>query len=188
MPISKQMLGVKGDECQCGRRATIRHCPSCGSTRVYARSDRIHTYADGSMKKVEVEFRCQGCGHLFVDEERRYCDAPPVGTILASLKVKALHEANKTGEHLRPADKKIADALAAMSEQEPSYDTTTLKNTWFQLRGIWIDLKIKNKGVAELPLLDFLSKHLTEAKMPQQHIDQILQWQREITSPLESSK
>lgn len=187
MAIQKQMIGVKGDECQCGRRATIRHCPSCGSTRVYARSNRVHTYVDGSMKHVDVEFRCQGCGHLFVDEERQFCDAPPVGTILAAQKVKALQEANKTGEHLRPRDKKLADALAAMSEETVSYDTNSLKTIWFKLRNAWIDLKIQNGGKSELSLLDFLSKHLTEANVPQHHIDQILDWQREVTSPLETS-
>lgn len=187
MAIQKQMLGVKGDECICGRRATIRHCPSCGSTRIYARSDRVHEYADGSLKKVEIEFRCQGCGHLFVEEERQFCEAPPVGQKLAAQKVRALAEAKEKGEYLRPADKKLADALSAISKQEPSYDLTSLKRTWFAIRNAWIDLKIQNGGKSELSLLDFLAKHLTEAKMPQQHINQILDWQREVTSPLETT-
>ena len=43
----------------------------------------------------ESEYRCMACGHLFIEEEREFCDAPPVGSVLAAQKVKALHEAKE---------------------------------------------------------------------------------------------
>ena len=98
MPISNQMIGIPGDECICGRRSTIRHCPSCGSFRVYGRTGRVHTFASGEQKLVKTEFRCQACTHLFVDEEREFCEAPAVGKKLAAQKVAALHEAARTGD------------------------------------------------------------------------------------------
>ena len=111
MPVSRDMVGVKGDECDCGRRLTVRHCISCGSTRLYARQQRYHTMLDGSIKLFDIEFRCQGCGHLFVEEERQYCEAPPVGQTLAKLKVQRLAESLGRSEYLRPGDQKLADVL-----------------------------------------------------------------------------
>lgn len=187
-----QIIGVKGDECQCGRRATIRHCPSCGSTRTYARMNKLHKCLDGEFRHADTEYRCQSCGHLYIEEERQFCEAPPVGQKLASQRVKAIHEADKKGEHLRPTDKKIADAIRALTPEligsyPDQYNDVELKNAWFGLRRVWIDLKIEKKGAVELPLLAFLSKHLSEAKMPQQYIDKILQWQRDETARLEPS-
>lgn len=111
MAVSHDMLGVKGDECDCGRRWTIRHCPSCGSTRLYTRQNRYHKMLDGSIKLVEKQTRCQSCGHEFIEEERRFCEAPPVGQTLAKLKVQRLAEASARGEYLRPEDQKLADII-----------------------------------------------------------------------------
>lgn len=181
MPVPNHLIGVKGDECQCGRRASVRHCPSCGSSRIYARQRRHHVFVDGSTRLVEVEFRCQTCGHLFVDEEREFCDAPPVGPKLAAQKVKALHEASQTGEYLRPEDQKIADAIKQIEPQKVVYDETTLKQAWFALRRAWLDIQIAaklQKTTPPPPIAAFLTEHLKEAGYPQQYIDQILEWQR----------
>lgn len=193
MPIPLHLRGVKGDECQCGRRKSVRHCPSCGSTRIYGYSQEQWLEREGqSPIKVRL-YRCIGCGHRFTDDERQYCEAPPVSQALAILKLKAIKEADKTGEYLNPVDQRIAQALKLVeetksnNEEQKTYTDTELKNMWFSLRRAWVDLKIQNKGVVELPLLDFLMKYLREAKMPQQYIDQILSWQREETARLEVS-
>jgi hypothetical protein len=111
MAISRDMIGIKGDECQCGRRWTIRHCIACGSTRLYTRQNRHHTMLDGTVKLVEKETRCQSCGQLFIEEERQWCEAPPVGQTLAKLRVQRLAEAVQSGEYLRPQDAKAAEVI-----------------------------------------------------------------------------
>ena len=112
MPVSRQMIGIPGDECQCGRRATIRHCPECGSFRTYGRSGRMHKHLDGVERLVERQFRCQACTHLFIDEEREFCEAPPVGQKLAAQRVKALHEASSGS--LTPAEQIAANSLGRL--------------------------------------------------------------------------
>lgn len=99
-----RLRAVKGDECQCGRRATVRHCPGCGSTRLYAYAPRIVRDSSGKNTLTEGLCRCLGCGRVFTEPEREFCDAPPVTTALAALKVKRLHEALSSGknEYLDP--------------------------------------------------------------------------------------
>ena len=111
MPVSNQMIGVTGDECVCGRRATIRHCPECGSFRIYGRSGRLHKHLDGVERLVERQFRCQACTHLFIDAEREYCQAPAVGKKLAQQKVAALHEAAQSGDTLTPTERIAAESI-----------------------------------------------------------------------------
>jgi hypothetical protein len=115
--VKREVLGIKGDECDCGRRASILHCNACGSTRVYARSGRLHTHLDGVQGYVEIQFRCQTCGHLFIQDERQYCDAPPVSTALAKLKIQRLAQAVQQGEYLNPEDSIAAQGLATLLEQ-----------------------------------------------------------------------
>ena len=111
MPVSSQMLGIPGDECICGRRATIRHCPSCGSSRIYGRTGRIHKYLDGTERLVKTQFRCQACTHLFIDEEREFCEAPAVGKKLAAQKVAALAQAAHSGDILTPIERAAAESI-----------------------------------------------------------------------------
>src|SRR5213079_2690965 len=123
MPISSQMIGIHGDQCNCGRRATIRHCPACGSARVYGRSGRMHTHLNGEVKLVKTEFRCQACTHLFIDEEREFCEAPAVGSRLAAQRVRALAEAKASGEYLRPKEDKAAESLQALIDSQQKVGT-----------------------------------------------------------------
>jgi hypothetical protein len=179
MTVPKHLLGVKGDECQCGRRMSIRHCPACGSSRSYARLNRYHRYLNGDVKLVVTEFRCQTCGHLFVEEEREFCDAPPVSAPLAQQKLKALAEAAQTGEHLNPNDKKLADAvekLVQKPKQTPEQVEVRLKNTWFEFRRVYLDgdETVKSKTLAE-----FIEENL-RGFLPDSETDQILSWQREV--------
>ena len=102
MAIPKNHLGIKGvDECQCGRRATLMHCTKCGSSRVYARQNRAHTHMNGEVKFVETQFRCQTCGHLFIEAEREFCDAPPVSEALARQKALAMRTTEGVAEAIK---------------------------------------------------------------------------------------
>jgi len=75
---------------------------------------RVHKFLNGELKHVDTEFRCQACGHLFVDEERQFCEAPPVGKTLAAQKVRALHAAKQTGEYLTPSERIAAESVAKL--------------------------------------------------------------------------
>ena len=115
--VRRDILGIKGDECDCGRRASILHCNACGSTRVYARINRQHTFLDGHSAFVETQYRCQTCGHVFIAEERQFCDAPPVSEALARLKIQRLALAVEQGEYLRPTDAEAAQAVTELLKQ-----------------------------------------------------------------------
>jgi hypothetical protein len=132
MRVRGNLAGIKGDQCDCGRRASILHCLACGSTRIYARTGRLHTHMNGETKFVETQLRCQTCGHLFIQDERPFCDAPPVGEKLAAQKVRALAQARKQGEFLRPEDEKLAQILDELTTVAPEIATTveeSLKQT-----------------------------------------------------------
>ena len=98
MGVPKNHIGFKGDECQCGRRASLLHCTKCGSSRLYARRNRLHKLPDGTAKLVEIERVCQTCGHCFIDVEREFCEAPPVGEVL--LRIKASLKASQLASEL----------------------------------------------------------------------------------------
>src|ERR1700681_1337868 len=135
MVIPERIIGVKGDECDCGRRATVRHCTTCGSARVYARQNKLHIFPSGEKRFVEVQFRCQSCGHLFVEEEREFCQAPPVTPALAKLKAQRLYEASKDNEYLKPsviveaqklAGQKPNEEVKALSEEAQAHEEGTI--------------------------------------------------------------
>ena len=113
--LPRRIEGVKGDECNCGRRSTVLHCIHCGSCRVYARMNRIHKMMNGEMKHVESQYRCQTCGHLFIEEEREWCDAPAFTAILARQKARAMLEASRGNEFLAPEVVAKAQELAGQT-------------------------------------------------------------------------
>src|SRR5882724_2601945 len=104
MPIPKHLIGVKGDECQCGRRQTVRHCTACGSARIYGyANEQWHSRTNGTMIKT-ILFRCLACSHRFTDEEREWCEAPATTQALAIQRLRALRDASSSGEYLNAND------------------------------------------------------------------------------------
>jgi hypothetical protein len=177
MPVSKEYLGVKGDECQCGRRMSIRHCTKCGSTRTYSRMNRMHEHLDGSRKHVDIQFRCQGCGHLYIEEEREFCEAPPAGAKLALRRAAALAESIITGSIttgvVRLPTRPVASATQlsssqtqsspkAMSKEEFAHEVDRIK---YKLRVQYTDMKIEGydfKGESVNQYVDRRLKELEE--------------------------
>ncbi len=170
----KEHLGVKGDECQCGRRMSIRHCPACGSTRVYARLNRYHTHLNGELRMVDIQYRCQRCSHLFIEAEREFCDAPPTTSALATQKIKAIHDASKTGEHLDANDTQVAQALNELVGK-PQFTDNDKQILITQLRGAYADVvaaeatklgisfnEAKERGVIKESMDDFVNRNLAE--------------------------
>lgn len=85
--------GVKGDECSCGRRASVRHCPVCGSSRLYTYAmPQWHTRLDGTTIRVDRLTRCLSCSHRFEEEDRQFCEAPPPTQKLAEQRARVLAE------------------------------------------------------------------------------------------------
>lgn len=93
MAIPKHHYGFVGDMCQCGRRASLIHCPTCGSSSNRARHNRLHKHMDGQIKFVDVELVCNLCGVTFVHEDRKFCNATPIGIQDATRKLHMLAEA-----------------------------------------------------------------------------------------------
>jgi hypothetical protein len=132
---------------------------------------------DGSLKLVDTEFRCQSCGELSIQEEMdpRWCTAPPVSTALAAQKIRNLAEAESTGEHLRPEDKKLVNTLKELGlapTDQP--DETRLRNTWFALKRAYIDSADKDQTLSS-----FIEANLKAFYLPEHEVKQILKWQRE---------
>jgi hypothetical protein len=183
MTIAQRYVGVKGDECLCGRRESIRHCIACGSSRIYARANRQHTLASGEKKFVETQFRCQSCGCLFIEEEREFCDAPPISQPLAQQKALAVIEAVKQGEHLNSADTKLAEALTELLPKSSvaALSETELKNAWFALKRGWADAKfeaLNKKQKFEQSLLFFIEENIKGFNLSQENVEQIIAWQK----------
>ena len=170
MTQQPRFAGVKGDECQCGRRATVRHCPRCGSTRLYAYSTpQYHEMLSGERKLVEHLIRCLSCAHKFEESDREFCEAPPFGPTLAAQKVRALREASQTGEYLNPNDKEAADAineLVAKAPQAPQeLSDSELGKMDFQLRNVWVDKRLaakQNGQKFDETVYDFVIRMLKE--------------------------
>jgi len=171
MPVPKHLLGVKGDECNCGRRMTVRHCPLCGSSRTYGyANEQWHEKVDGTVEKVHL-FRCIGCGHQYTDEERKYCcEAPPISQALAMQRIRVLAGADQN-EYLRPHDRKAADAIQEIlgANTTPENKIKARKDLVFALRHEWADAKFaaRTKGVKfDEDVLMFLERRLAEQGQP----------------------
>lgn len=125
MPISKHHIAIRGDECQCGRRKSVLHCPFCGSTQVrtYA-NPRFHKHLNGDVKEVASLRHCNACGKNFTDDEREFCNATPIGAADAARKLQILAEAesspNQTQDQRTASTtaKALLDALRQV--QQPS--------------------------------------------------------------------
>jgi hypothetical protein len=104
--------------------------------------DRVHTFKDGTQQYVPIQLRCQGCGKLFVEAEREFCDAPPVGPKLAAQKARALQEAKRNGESFSPREAKLIKAIETIvgpiemtAEQKEALET----QIDYLLRQAWAD-------------------------------------------------
>lgn len=177
MAVPQHLRGIKGDECQCGRRFSVRHCPVCGSSRLYTFSnEQWREKLDGSGQAERVRLtRCISCAHRFTEPEREFCDAPPISAALAAQKIRAIAEAESTGEHLRPDDKKLVDTLKEMGLTSTGVpDETRLRNTWFALKRAYIDSAEKEQTMSS-----FIEANLKAFCLPEHEVKQILKWQRE---------
>lgn len=175
MPIPKHIIGAKGDECQCGRRMSVRHCPSCGSSRTYGYAqNQWRERLDGKMESVRL-FRCIGCGHKFTDEEREWCQAPPVSAALALLRMKAIHEAKERGEYLNPNDEKVAEALQELMVPTSKEDKEKARKMLiYRIQVEYVDKRVELKSQGkdmEEPMEVYTERRLRELGAPEREIE-----------------
>ena len=155
--LPRRIEGVKGDECDCGRRASVIHCIQCGSTRVYSRMNRAHLCMNGETRHVENQFRCITCGKLFIEEEREFCQAPPFTAILARQKAKAIHDAAKKNPDnplLQPAV--ASQILREVAKQASNGDTSQTE----------IATSETLHGIAQDSIEEFGEESATRTKIP----------------------
>lgn len=174
MAIPRHHLAIPGDECQCGRRASLMHCTNCGSSRIYARMNRYHKCMDGEIRLVPVQYRCQTCAHEFIPEEREFCEASPVTEALARQKARVLHEALAGDSEMTPQQeqilKRVANEVPSSNQpvQTPREKYQAFRRIEIQLQGAYADEKIKlsheGKKIGE-SLDDFVARHLAEMKV-----------------------
>jgi hypothetical protein len=171
MPTPKEVLGIKGDECICGRRMSILHCAACGSTRVYARMNRMHRHMNGEIKHVDKQFRCQRCGHEFIDAEREFCEAPATTRELAKEKVKAIYEAGQAGQPMNPAEEKAFQAIRELVPEPPKTQKEAyqaFRRLEVQIQGVYADEAMRanreNRKLNET-VQQFVDRHLNEMKV-----------------------
>jgi len=166
MAVPQHLLGVTGDECQCGRRASVRHCPFCGSSRIYGYVPQFVRQPDNTFKELKL-FRCMSCGGRFEDWEREHCDAPPISRALAQQKVRALSEASKTGEYLNPNDKEAAKAInELLVETHKELTDNELRKLDFSFRTMWVNQRMQAKQngqkLSDENVYDFVIRMLKE--------------------------
>lgn len=169
MSIPHHLRGVKGDECQCGRRASIRHCPACGASRIYGYvNEQWFERPNGKVERVRL-FRCLSCAHKFTDSDREFCEAPPVSAALALQRIKAIHDASQTGEYLRPQDEAIAKALSTLLS--PAAQTDHIKAhklLVYNLQTEYVDRKAAGEQMSE-SMDEFVDRRLQELGAPKRN-------------------
>jgi hypothetical protein len=118
MSIPISYVGVDGDRCSCGRRASLRHCPSCGSFMVKFRpSARISRQTEeGSWQFIE-RYTCTRCGFVFEDSLRKSCEAPVYMTKQQRLVVTAVQVKSAQGLPLNLQERQVLRAFDTLTNR-----------------------------------------------------------------------
>jgi len=128
---------------------------------------------NGEEKYVEVQFRCMTCGHLYIDEEREFCEAPPIGTPLAAQKARVIMEAKQKGEYLRPSEERLVKTLQELSTptQTPEQQKLAREHLEHSIRGVWADMRfahIEGKGPDPGPCEAFVAREMLKYSSSEQ--------------------
>lgn len=116
MTLQAHHIGVEGDCCRCGRRASLRHCPSCGSFQVKPRPSATTIVVDpdnpNGPRKVIERFICTRCRMIFDDGARKYCEALKYETKLdkAVAEIKRAQDERSAGHPLTGREEVIINA------------------------------------------------------------------------------
>jgi len=174
MSLTKMYRGKPGDECQCGRRKSIRHCPAlrCGSFKIYA--PRPEIIGDKAVQR----FKCIRCGHRFTDAETEFCLAPFVETNshAAQRQLKIMNAAIADGHPLTDKETLIKRGVDSILKNNPELDGAEITLTADEDRAArldWANRKIEGRYHTETKE-EWLDKTLADkrrmyeaAKQPQ---------------------
>jgi transposase-like protein len=74
MSLPMNYVGVEGDCCRCNRRASIIHCPACGSFKCVYKASLSSMSSSGERVS---RFKCSKCGMVFEEVDwKTHCEAP----------------------------------------------------------------------------------------------------------------
>jgi hypothetical protein len=118
MSIPVSYIGISGDRCSCGRRASIRHCPECGSFRLALKRGKPLSEARTSRPPRDI-FRCIRCGFEFDDEMRVDCTAPVYRTKqqIAALEILRIRQEKQNGYPLTDWEAKLLQSIDLISNR-----------------------------------------------------------------------
>jgi hypothetical protein len=74
---------------------------------------------NGEAKEVKIQYRCITCGHDFIDTEREWCTAVPIGEALAKQHVRSLVAAQASGD--ARVVEALKDFIPVKEEPEENY-------------------------------------------------------------------
>jgi len=77
MALTFDFIGTPSDSCRCGRRASKKHCPFCGSFQIKAYRTTRKIYDPETKFTVELtNYACEKCGIKFDETALSKCEAP----------------------------------------------------------------------------------------------------------------
>jgi hypothetical protein len=140
MSLPANYVGIEGDRCQCNRRASIIHCPVCGSFKVQYKAS-LSTMR-GQNERIS-RFKCSKCGMVFEENDwKTHCEAP----LYLTKPQQIAHEILRTRESML--------RNAPLTQREESIAQTLVENDVIppntgldegKLRIEWAMLKVQRK-------------------------------------------
>jgi hypothetical protein len=158
MTLPLNYVACEGDACKCGRRASIRHCPTCGSFRCEGRASLRIRRDNGD---VVERYKCMRCMEIFDDYARQFCEAPVYLTKGQKVveDIKRAHEALISGH---PLTEKESQIVAGTSEAAIAIKTQEIdKDSRRKLQAQWVSAKVK--GFTNETLELYMERKLKEA-------------------------
>ena len=126
MSLTTYHQGQEGDECQCGRRASVAHCTRCGSFRLYGYAEGEKVIRQGQLVTVG-RYRCTTCGNRFTDVDREFCTAPVFTKKieLVKMQVKRMKQAVIDGHPLTDKEELIRAGIQSLEGIEITREQDT---------------------------------------------------------------
>ncbi len=160
MSLPSNYVGVDGDKCRCNRRASLRHCPSCGSFKVNFRRSQSGKSSTGHYIE---RFICSRCGRVFDDDDRKVCEAPTYLTKVqrAAADIARAQQAASQGGPLTKKEEVIVEAFPANELVGSQQTAQVSEDTLRRWKAEWTSSKIR--GFMDKTLEEYIEQKLKEA-------------------------
>jgi hypothetical protein len=114
---------------------------------------------NGEVKEVPIQYRCMTCGHEFIEEEREWCNAAPIGEVLALLKARNIAAAQASGA---PSERLVEAIKELSSIKEPEESCASPREAFrtcvFRKKQEYMALVDDKQDVGGLTLQQYLEK------------------------------